>query len=239
MIQKAKHPGLYVLPNGLTTLNLFAGFFAILQAMAGNIEIAVFAVLIAMLMDGLDGKVARLTHSESNFGEEYDSLSDMVSFGLAPAVIIYTWAFTNLGKLGWLASFIFVAGAALRLARFGSQSENCNTKYFNGLPSPAAAVLIVSFVYFFHDMPASETISFMAVAITILAGILMVTNIQYLSFKDLQISHILAASLIVILLFVIPLVLGNAIEFIFLLFAIYTFSGPITASTKFLRRQKQ
>ncbi|MDP1957019.1 MAG: CDP-diacylglycerol--serine O-phosphatidyltransferase, partial [Rhodocyclaceae bacterium] len=134
--------GIYILPNLLTTAGLFSGFFAIVQAMNGKFEIAAVAIFVAMLFDGLDGRVARLTHTQSAFGAEYDSLSDMVSFGAAPALVIYVWALKDMGKLGWIAAFIYCACAALRLARFNTNLEVVDKRNFQGLPSPAAAALV-------------------------------------------------------------------------------------------------
>ncbi len=138
--------GIYLLPNLLTTAALFAGFYALVQAMNGKFEYAAVAIFIAMVLDGLDGRVARLTHTQSEFGAEYDSLSDMVSFGVAPSVLMYEWAFRDLGKWGWFAAFIYCAGTALRLARFNSNVEIEDKRFFQGLPSPAAAALIAGFV---------------------------------------------------------------------------------------------
>ena len=142
-----KRKGIYILPNLFTTAALFAGFYAIVQAMKGEFWHAAVAVFIAMVMDGLDGRVARWTHTESDFGAQYDSLSDMVSFGLAPALVIYEWALSGLGKLGWLAAFIYSASAALRLARFNIQASADRRLSFHGLPSPAAAAVVTGLVW--------------------------------------------------------------------------------------------
>ena len=143
--------GIYLLPNLFTTAALFAGFFAIVQAMNGKFEHAAVAIFIAMVFDGLDGRVARLTHTQSAFGAEYDSLSDMVSFGAAPALVIYVWALKDMGKLGWIAAFVYCAGAALRLARFNTNIEVVDKRYFQGLPSPAAAALVAGLVWVMID----------------------------------------------------------------------------------------
>jgi len=139
--------GIYLLPNAFTTANLFAGFFAIIQAMAGRFDIAAVAIFVAMVLDSLDGRVARLTNTQSAFGEQYDSMSDMVSFGAAPALIIYEWSLKGMGKLGWLAAFVYVAGAALRLARFNTNIRVVDKRFFQGLPSPAAAALVAGLVW--------------------------------------------------------------------------------------------
>src|SRR3990170_3179568 len=164
-----KHPrkGIYILPNLFTTAALFAGFYAIVQAMNGQFEYAPIAIFIAMIMDGLDGRVARWTHTESDFGAQYDSLSDMVSFGLAPALVMYEWALSGLGKLGWLAAFLYAAAAALRLARFNIQTDG-DSRFFTGLPSPSAAALIAGLVWVLHafGVPGKE-VSFIALGFTV------------------------------------------------------------------------
>jgi CDP-diacylglycerol--serine O-phosphatidyltransferase len=143
--------GIYLLPNLFTTAALFCGFFAIVQAMKGGFEAAAVAIFVAMVLDGLDGRVARMTRTQSAFGAEYDSLSDMVSFGVAPALVSYAWALKDLGRLGWIAAFIYCAGAALRLARFNTTLEVIDKRYFQGLPSPAAAALVTAFLWVMID----------------------------------------------------------------------------------------
>ncbi len=177
--------GIYLLPNLLTTAALFAGFYAIVQAMNGKFEYAAVAIFIAMVLDGLDGRVARLTHTQSEFGAQYDSLSDMVSFGVAPALLMYEWAFRDLGKWGWFAAFIYCAGTALRLARFNANIEIVDKRFFQGLPSPAAAALIAGFVWVMLDFNYSgHELRWVAVALTVFAGLSMVSNLPFYSFKS-------------------------------------------------------
>lgn len=177
--------GIYLLPNLFTTGALFAGFYAIVQAMNGKFESAAVAIFIAMVLDGLDGRVARLTHTQSAFGAEYDSLSDMVSFGVAPALVIYEWSLKGLGKWGWFAAFIYCAATALRLARFNTNIDVVDKRYFQGLPSPAAAALIAGFVWVMHDYEFSgESVSWYAAALAVFAGLSMVSNLPFYSFKD-------------------------------------------------------
>jgi CDP-diacylglycerol---serine O-phosphatidyltransferase len=177
--------GIYLLPNLFTTGALFAGFYAIVQAMNGRFEHAAVAIFIAMVLDGLDGRVARLTHTQSEFGAQYDSLSDMVSFGVAPALVAYEWALKGLGKWGWFAAFIYCAATALRLARFNTNIEIVDKRYFQGLPSPAAAALIAGFVWVMHDYDISgESASWYADALAVFAGLSMVSNLPFYSFKD-------------------------------------------------------
>ena len=182
-----KRRGIYVLPNLFTTAALFAGFFAIVQAMQGDFERSAMAIFIAMVLDGLDGRVARLTHTQSAFGAEYDSLSDMVSFGAAPALVIYEWALRDMGRLGWIAAFVYCVGAALRLARFNTTLEVMDKRYFQGLPSPAAAALVAGLVWVMIVSGISGSdVRWLACGLTIFAGVTMISNIRYYSFKDVN-----------------------------------------------------
>ncbi len=178
---------IYLLPNLFTTAALFAGFYAIVQAMNSKFEHAAVAIFIAMVLDGLDGRVARLTHTQSEFGAEYDSLSDMVSFGVAPSILMYEWAFRDLGKWGWFAAFIYCAGAALRLARFNTNIDVVDKRYFQGLPSPAAAALVAGFVWVMMDNQLTGfELRWAAAALTVFAGLSMVSNLKYYSFKSVN-----------------------------------------------------
>src|SRR5512135_3324946 len=180
--------GIYLLPNLFTTAALFAGFYAIVQSMNGKYEHSAVAIFVAMILDGLDGRVARLTHTQSEFGAEYDSLSDMVSFGVAPSLVIYEWALKGLGKWGWFAAFIYCAGTALRLARFNTNIGVIDKRYFQGLPTPAAAALVAGFVWVVLDdnrfSPAD--VKWIACALTVFAGLTMVSNLRFYSFKDIN-----------------------------------------------------
>ncbi|WP_347331170.1 CDP-diacylglycerol--serine O-phosphatidyltransferase [Marinimicrobium locisalis] len=184
--KKVRHRGVYFLPNLFTTGALFAGFYAIISAMHGNFASAAIAIFVAMALDGLDGRVARLTNTSSAFGEQYDSLSDMVSFGLAPALVMFSWALSGLGKLGWAAAFIFAACAALRLARFNTQIGKVDKKYFVGLASPPAAAIIASIVWSGHSGEVAAPTAAVAALVTAIAGLLMVSNVRYYSFKDID-----------------------------------------------------
>jgi CDP-diacylglycerol--serine O-phosphatidyltransferase len=229
--------GIYILPNLLTTANVFAGFFAIVQAMGNRFELAAMAVFIAMVLDALDGRVARLTRTQSDFGKEYDSLSDMVSFGLAPSLVMYEWALAGLGKLGWLAAFVYAAGAALRLARFNSQSPHADSRYFTGLPSPAAAAVVAGLVWVFqsYGIPGRE-ISLLALAVTVLAGVAMVSNVRYNSWKHINLRGRVPffAALGVVLVFV--LISIDPPQVLFGLFLIYALSGPLRALWMLMQR---
>jgi CDP-diacylglycerol--serine O-phosphatidyltransferase len=183
--------GIYLLPNLFTTAALFFGFYAIVQAMNNRFENAAIAIFVAMVLDGLDGRVARLTHTQSEFGAEYDSLSDMVSFGVAPALVMYEWALKDLGKLGWVAAFVYCAGAALRLARFNVNIDVVDKRYFQGIPSPAAAAMLAGLVWVFDDLGIDRELwlSMIAWAITMYAGITMVSNVPFFSFKDFNLKR--------------------------------------------------
>ena len=178
--------GIYLLPNLLTTGALFGGFYAVLSGFSGNFEVAAIAIFVAMVFDGLDGRVARMTNTQSDFGVQYDSLSDMVSFGIAPAIVIYGWGLTGLGKVGIAAAFVYASCAALRLARFNVQSSVKSGKFFIGLPSPAAAALIAGFVWSAQSMQPTLLISSLTAILTVVAGLLMVSNFKYPSFKQID-----------------------------------------------------
>ncbi len=184
--KKVRHRGVYFLPNLFTTGALFAGFYAIVSAMHGSFDSAAIAIFVAMALDGLDGRVARLTNTSSAFGEQYDSLSDMVSFGLAPSLVMFSWALADLGKLGWAAAFVFAVCAALRLARFNTQIGVVDKKYFVGLASPPSAAILASIVWTGHSGDVSTPVAAVAALITAVAGLLMVSNVRYYSFKDID-----------------------------------------------------
>src|SRR5512139_3013972 len=177
--------GIYLLPNLFTTAALFFGFFAIVRAMNGQFEQAAIAIFVAMVLDGLDGRVARLTHTTSEFGAQYDSLSDMVSFGVAPALVMYEWALKDMGKLGWIASFVYCVGAALRLARFNTNIDVVDKRFFQGLPSPMAAAFVAGLVWVFDDLGIDRELWLKLIAwvFTMYAGITMVTSVPFYSFK--------------------------------------------------------
>jgi len=225
----ARRRGIYLLPNLLTTAALFAGFFAIVQGMNGHFEMAAQAIFIAMVLDGLDGRVARLTHTQSAFGAEYDSLSDMVSFGAAPALVIYEWSLRGMGKLGWLAAFIYCAGTALRLARFNTQLAVADKRWFTGLPSPAAAAVLAGMVWVLNGVyeVSGGDIQWLVWAVTIFAGLSMVSNIKFYSFKDLNLRRSVPfwAVLLVMLGFVV-ISLDQA-RVLWALFLVYALSGYV------------
>lgn len=234
---RLRRKGIYILPSLFTTASLFAGFYAIVQAMNGAFEYAPLAIFISMVLDALDGRVARLTHTESEFGTQYDSLVDMVAFGVAPALIMYEWALSGMGKLGWLAAFIYAAGAGLRLARFNVQVGVSDKRYFRGLPSPAAAALVMGFIWVLHSygVPGRE-ISILALVVTVSAGVLMVSNVRFRSFKDLDLRGrmpfvaVLAVPLIFVLVFIDPP------QVLFGGFLAYALSGPLAYAWRWAHR---
>lgn len=220
--------GIYLLPNLFTIAGLFAGFYAIVTAMEGYFNYAAVAIFVAMIMDFFDGRVARLTNTQSAFGAELDSLSDMVSFGVAPALVIYSWSLEGLGKLGWLAAFIFTAAGALRLARFNTQVSIADKRYFQGLPIPAAAGVLASMVWLCVDSEIlGDGVSRITAVLAILIAILMVSNVRYYSFKEIDLKGRVPfmAILLVVLAFV-----GISLDppkILFLIFFCYALSGPI------------
>ena len=232
---RPRSKGVYLLPNAFTTANLFAGFYAIVQAMNGRFEAAAVAIFVAMVLDSLDGRVARLTHTQSVFGEQYDSMSDMVSFGAAPALIVYEWALRGMGKLGWLAAFVYCAAAALRLARFNANIGIVDKRFFQGLPSPAAAALVAGMVWIVTNLRDEGQLvltpfdlRWLVWFVTIYAGVSMISSAPFYSFKTVNLKRSVPYMVgpLIVLAFVLvsyhpPLVL-------FLLFMGYAVSGYLT-----------
>ncbi len=229
MSDKNPKRGIYLLPNLLTTAALFSGFFAILAAIDGHYDKAALAIFLAMLLDTLDGRVARMTHTQTAFGAEYDSLSDMVAFGLAPGLVMYLWTLNGLGRLGWLVAFVYVAGAALRLARFNTKVETADKSYFEGLPSPAAAGVVVGCLWVAVDYDLSPDMLRIPVAIlTAFAGLAMVSKLRYYSFKEIDFHGKVPYMLVVGVTLAVAVVITEPPLVLFSLFFLYTFSGLIT-----------
>ncbi len=220
--------GIYLLPNLFTTGCLFAGFFAIVASIGGRFEAAAVAVFVAMIMDGLDGRVARLTNTQSDFGAQYDSLADMVSFGLAPALVMYSWSLSSLGKIGWLGAFIYTAAVALRLARFNTQLGVADKRYFQGLASPSAAAVVAGMVWVGTDYGTTGEIwRFPALLITVGVGVLMVSNIRFRSFKDLDLKGKVPFMAILVMVMVFVFVSIDPPQVLFAIFFLYALSGPL------------
>jgi len=224
--------GIYILPNLFTTGALFAGFYAIVQAMNGAFDQSAVAIFVAMILDALDGRVARMTHTQSEFGAEYDSLSDMVSFGVAPSLVIYEWALKSLGKWGWFAAFIYCAGTALRLARFNTNIGVVDKRFFQGLPSPAAAALVAGFVWLAHDNTQlldgfGEDLRWVACALTVFAGLTMVSNMRFYSFKDINMRKSVPFIVIFLIAMFFLVVSSYPPGVLFLIFLGYSVSGYV------------
>ncbi len=226
--ETVKNRGIYLLPNLFTTAGLFSGFYAVIASMNGHFEAAAIAIFVAMIFDGLDGRVARMTNTQSAFGAEYDSMADMVSFGVAPALIAYNWALADLGKVGWLAAFIYCAGAALRLARFNTQVGVADKRYFQGLASPAAAAIIAGAIWTgtYYEIEGQQ-VSILALLMTAGAGLLMVSNFRYYSFKDYDWRGRVNFMVILALVGLFVVVSVQPATILFIVFSLYAFSGPI------------
>jgi CDP-diacylglycerol--serine O-phosphatidyltransferase len=233
--------GIYLLPNAFTTGALFCGFYAIVMAMNQRFEHACWAVFIAMVLDGLDGRIARLTNTQSEFGAQYDSLSDMVSFGAAPALVIYEYALRGLGKLGWIAAFVYCAGAALRLARFNTNIEVVDKRFFQGLPSPAAAALVVGFIMMMSDPDiniSARQVDWVSWCIAVFAGLTMVSNVPFYSFKDVNFRK--SVPFIVVFLIALGLALVAIAPAVVLwpIFVVYGLSGYVVFALQRARGKK-
>jgi CDP-diacylglycerol--serine O-phosphatidyltransferase len=231
--------GIYLLPNLFTVGALFAGFYAIVAATKGHFDLAAIAIFVAMVLDGLDGRIARLTHSQSEFGAQMDSLSDMVCFGVTPALVMYSWSLFALGKLGWLAAFMYTVCTALRLARFNSQAESTNKRYSQGLTTTAAAGFIASIIWVATELNYSgPSLSILIFVVMIVVALLKVSTIRYRSFKDFDVRG-KVPFIGVILLVLIFVLISYRPPFTFLLiFTAYVVSGPIETIWN-LRRKKR
>ncbi len=231
--RKVRRKGIYLLPNLFTTSALFAGFFAIVAGINGDFTAAAVAIFIAMVLDGLDGRVARMTNTQSAFGAEYDSLSDMLSFGAAPALVAFTWILQDIGKTGWVVAFLYVACAALRLARFNVQIGSVDKKWFIGLPSPSAAALVAASVWTFHSFDADAFgFKLLMLVIVAAAGVLMVSNIRYYSFKEIDFKGpVPFVVLLAIVLGFVVISLQPSVTLL-LLFGTYVASGPVMAAMR-------
>ncbi|MDP2218946.1 MAG: CDP-diacylglycerol--serine O-phosphatidyltransferase [Hydrogenophaga sp.] len=223
---RKRRKGIYMVPNMITLAALFGGFYAIVMAMNGRYDLATLAIFVAMVLDSLDGRVARMTNTQSAFGEQMDSLSDMVSFGAAPALIAYIWALSGLGRWGWIAAFVYCACAALRLARFNVNTGVVDKRYFQGLPSPAAAALVAGFIWLAteYGYKGSELVWPMF-GITLYAGLTMVTNVPFYSFKDLSLKKSVPFAAIVLVALGIAVINIHPPSVLIGLFLLYGLSG--------------
>lgn len=240
--EEARHRqrrGIYLLPNLFTTAALFAGFYAIVAATRDDFAAAAAAIFVAMILDGLDGRVARLTNTQSDFGVQYDSLSDMVAFGLAPALVMYEWSLGSIGKFGWLAAFLYAAAGALRLARFNTQAATMDRSYFQGLASPAAAALVAGMVWVgaSYELAGSD-LTPITFPLTVLAGVLMVSNVRYHSFKNLDLRGRVPFVAVIAVVLIFVLVSVDPPIVLFGLALIYASSG-LVLTLVLLRRRRQ
>lgn len=227
---RLRSKGIYLLPNAFTTAALFSGFFAIVNAMNDQFQVAAIAIFASLVLDGMDGRVARMTNTQSAFGEQYDSLADMVSFGVAPALVAYEWALKDLGKWGWLAAFTYCAGAALRLARFNVNTGVVDKKFFQGLPSPAAGSLIAGFIWLADDnkIPVRDSaIPWITFFIAVYAGLTMVSNARFYSGKALDVRYRVPFGVMVLLILTFVLISSNPPLTLFGLFVVYSISGYV------------
>ena len=225
---RRRRKGIYILPNLFTLAALFGGFYAVIMAINGHFDMAAVGIFCAMVLDSLDGRVARMTNTQSAFGEQMDSLSDMVSFGAAPAIISYVWALQGLGRWGWIAAFVYCACAALRLARFNVNTGVVDKRYFQGLPSPAAAGLVAGFIWLMTDQGIKgSSVAWPMFALALYSGLTMVTNVPFYSFKDVHMKKSVPFAVIVSIALVIAIVNIDPPIVMFGVFVLYGFSGYV------------
>lgn len=231
--------GVYLLPNLFTTGNLLSGFYAVIAVFNADYVSAAIAILVATVFDSLDGRVARMTKTTSKFGVEYDSLADLVSFGVAPGLLIYSWALTNYGRIGWVAAFLFVACGALRLARFNVQAGTVESRYFVGLPIPAAAGLLAATVLFDDHILrlGAEMKPLLIVVMTYVLAFLMVSNIRYWSFKGVEFRDRRPFQMLVAAVLVVMVVTAAPQVMLFALFALYAASGVVLGPVQAAQRR--
>jgi CDP-diacylglycerol---serine O-phosphatidyltransferase len=226
IVVRKRRKGIYILPNLFTLAALFGGFYAVVMAVNGRFDLAAEGVFFAMVLDSLDGRVARMTNTQSAFGEQMDSLSDMVSFGAAPALIAYIWSLKQLGRWGWIAAFVYCACAALRLARFNVNTGVVDKRYFQGLPSPAAAALVAGFIWVMNDLEIRPgDVSWIMFAVALYSGLTMVTNVPFYSFKDVQMKKSVPFAVIVLIALGIAVINIDPPIVLFGLFVVYGLSG--------------
>ncbi|GGI86388.1 CDP-diacylglycerol--serine O-phosphatidyltransferase [Legionella impletisoli] len=237
---KEHHSGIYLLPNLLTTSSLFAAFYSIVASMKGHFESAVIAIFVGMIADGLDGRIARLTNTQSAFGAEYDSLSDMVTFGVAPALLLYSWSLQSLGKFGWLVAFLYTAAVALRLARFNTQLNSEDKTHFQGLACPPGAAIVSSFVWLCYQNEWRHVlIALIAVVISVFTAILMVSNIRYYSFKQIDFKGKVPFLYILLTVILFVAIAAYPALVLFIGSLVYALSGPTQTLLALQRVRKQ
>ena len=239
-MEKESHSGIYLLPNLLTTASLFAAFYSLVSSMKGQYEAAVVAMFIGMIADGLDGRIARLTNTQTEFGAQYDSLSDMVTFGVAPSLLLYNLTLSHLGKFGWLVAFVYTAAVALRLARFNTQLETADKRYFQGIPCPPAAAVLASFAWLcYQNEWQSLFISILTAVLTLSLSVLMVSNLRYYSFKEIDFKGKVPFLYILITIILFVAIAANPSIVLFGSFSLYALSGPVLTLISLHKMKKQ
>ncbi|MCL9683337.1 CDP-diacylglycerol--serine O-phosphatidyltransferase [Legionella maioricensis] len=227
-MEKESHSGIYLLPNLLTTASLFAAFYSLVSSMKGQYEAAIVAMFIGMIADGLDGRIARLTNTQTEFGAQYDSLSDMVTFGVAPSLLLYNLTLSHLGKFGWLVAFVYTAAVALRLARFNTQLETADKRFFQGLPCPPAAAVMASFAWLCHQNEWQNMfISVLTAVLALFASVLMVSNLRYYSFKEIDFKGKVPFLYVLVMIILFVAIAANPAIVLFAGFTLYALSGPM------------
>lgn len=240
--QKINHSGIYLLPNLLTTSSLFAAFYSIVSSLKAQYEAAVIAIFIGMLADGLDGRIARLTNTQTAFGAEYDSLSDMVTFGVAPALLLYSFSLQQLNKFGWLVAFMYTAAVALRLARFNTQVETADKRYFQGLACPPAAAVVAASTWLcYQNQWHHPFFTFATAVLAIVVALLMVSNIRYYSFKEIDVKGKVPFLYLLLIVILFVAIAANPALILFIGFLLYACSGPLQTlfALQRVRRQRK
>ncbi|TAL60190.1 MAG: CDP-diacylglycerol--serine O-phosphatidyltransferase [Legionella sp.] len=237
-MERETHSGIYLLPNLFTTASLFAAFYSLVASMKGQYEAAVVAMLIGMIADGLDGRIARLTNTQTEFGAQYDSLSDMVTFGVAPSLLLYQLTLSFLGKFGWLVAFVYTAAVALRLARFNTQLETADKRFFQGLPCPPAAAVMASFAWlcYQNDWQSYFFISLLTAVLALSAAVLMVSNLEYYSFKEIDFKGKVPFLYVLVMIILFVAIAASPTIVLFVGFSIYALSGPLRALKAYVKK---
>jgi CDP-diacylglycerol--serine O-phosphatidyltransferase len=232
--------GIYILPSLFTTLSLFCGFYAIIAVIDGNFESAAIAIIISFFLDGIDGKIARVTQSTSHFGAEYDSLADLVAFGIAPGVLIFSWGLVPFGRVGWLAAFLYASCGALRLARFNIQKGRLDHRYFVGLPIPSAAIFIATFILLVASLGEIEASRYLSILVMVFVlSFLMVSNIPYKSFKELDLYKKRPFQFLVAMILLMVVIVAHPKIMLFSLSFVYVVSGPTEGILQLLRKKRR
>lgn len=238
--EKEQHTGIYLLPNLFTTASLFAAFYAIVSSLNGQYDLAATAIFIGMLADGLDGRIARLTNTQTAFGAQYDSLSDMVTFGVAPSLLLYSWSLHELGKVGWLVAFVYTAAVALRLARFNTQASSEDKRYFQGLACPASAAMMISLVWLAHQYHLqNEAVRILTAILAAIGSVLMVSNVRYHSFKEVDFKGKVPFLYLLIVVILFVAIAANPAIVLFSASVIYALSGPVQTMVMIYKLRKE